>query len=207
MRAIGFGLILCSALAVSACQSTRFGDTSSLRGGTRGPVFNSPPPEPAPAPVAPSAAISSEPLPPPPGASAAADPSPLPSGPVVSDVPAMPGGPRPIEPLRPTVEPAAPQRVVVAAPGRSSVVGGWTAREASGSCRVQLSSAPALDLYKASAAGCANRDLARVTAWDFREGEVFLYQPGGAVAARLRPAGAGMDGLLAKSGAPLTLAR
>ena len=86
-------------------------------------------------------------------------------------------------------------------------MGAWTAREASGSCRVQLSSSPALDLYRASASGCANRDLGRVTAWDFRDGEVYLYQPGGAVAARLRPSGSAMEGVLAKSGAPLTLAR
>jgi len=89
-----------------------------------------------------------------------------------------------------------------------SVVGGWTARDASGaSCRVQLSSSPALDLYRASASGCANRDLARVTAWDFRDGEVYLYQPGGAVAARLRASGSAMSGVLAKSGAPLSLSR
>ena len=72
---------------------------------------------------------------------------------------------------------------------------------------MQLSSAPALDLYKASASGCGNRDLARVTAWDYRDGEVYLYQPGGAVAARLRPGGGGLDGVLTKSGAPLTLTR
>jgi hypothetical protein len=118
----------------------------------------------------------------------------------------MPSAPAPVEPLRPSVAPA-PQQVAVASPSRSAVVGGWTARDAAGNCRVQLSSTPALDLYKASASGCANRDLARVTAWDFREGEVFLYQPGGAVAARLRPSGGSMDGVLAKSGAPLTLSR
>jgi hypothetical protein len=87
------------------------------------------------------------------------------------------------------------------------VVGAWTAREAAGSCRVQLSSSPALDLYRASTSGCANRDLGRVNAWDFRDGEVYLYQPGGAVAARLRPAGGAMEGVLAKSGAPLSLSR
>ena len=45
---------------------------------------------------------------------------------------------------------------------------------------------PALDLYRASASGCANQDLSRVNAWDYRDGEVYLYQTGGAVAARLR---------------------
>jgi hypothetical protein len=91
---------------------------------------------------------------------------------------------------------------------RSAAVGAWMARDAAGgSCRVQLSSAPALDLYKATASGCSNKDLARVTAWDFRDGEVYLYQPGGAVAARLRSSSGSLQGVLAKSGAPLTLSR
>src|SRR3712207_7504094 len=47
-----------------------------------------------------------------------------------------------------------------------------------------LSSTPALDLYRASASGCSNQDLSRVNAWDYRDGEVYLYQTGGAVAAR-----------------------
>jgi hypothetical protein len=46
-----------------------------------------------------------------------------------------------------------------------------------------------------------------VTAWDYRDGEVYLYQPGGAVAARLRSSGGDMQGALAKSGAPLALSR
>ncbi|PIK73003.1 hypothetical protein CS379_10825, partial [Methylobacterium frigidaeris] len=75
------------------------------------------------------------------------------------------------------------------------------------SCRVNLASTPALDLYKASSTGCTNKDLAKVTAWDFRDGEVYLYQPGGTVAARLRPAGGAMDGALSKSGAPLAMVR
>ena len=64
-----------------------------------------------------------------------------------------------------------------------------------------------MDRYRASATGCANRDLASITAWDFRDGEAYLYQPGGAVAARLRTASGSLEGVLAKSGAPLTLAR
>ena len=111
-------------------------------------------------------------------------------------------------PAIPAPEPMQPQRVAVTAGGRSAIVGGWTAREATGStCRVQLSSSPALDLYRASTAGCANKDLARVSAWDYRDGDVYLYQPGGTVAARLRSAGGGMEGALAKSGAPLSLTR
>jgi Protease inhibitor Inh len=186
---IGLALTLCSALALNACGSSRFGGPGPIMSG--GPVYNTPQPL-EPTVAAPSGVVSSEPLPPPPG-----------SGPVVADVPAMPS--YPVEPLSPA--PSQPQQIASTAPSRSSVVGGWTAREASGSCRVQLSSSPALDLYRASTSGCANRDLGRVNAWDFRNGEVYLYQPGGAVAARLRPSGGAMEGVLAKSGAPLTLTR
>jgi hypothetical protein len=141
----------------------------------------------------------------------AEDIPPAPSGPVTSEPLApLPGtGMSVVEtPSIPAPEPMQPQRAAVTAGGRSAIVGGWTAREATGStCRVQLSSTPALDLYRASTAGCANRDLARVSAWDYRDGEVYLYQPGGAVAARLRASGAGIEGALAKSGAPLALTR
>ena len=88
------------------------------------------------------------------------------------------------------------------------MVGAWTARDASGgSCRVQLSSSPALDLYRASASGCSNQDLSKVNAWDYRDGEVYLYQTGGAVAARLRGSSSALSGVVAKSGAPLSMAR
>lgn len=92
---------------------------------------------------------------------------------------------------------------------RDGVVGNWTAREATGgSCRVQLSSSPALDLYRASASGCSNRDLQKVNAWDYRNGEVYLYQQGGAVVARLRASSRGsMDGAVTKSGAALSMSR
>jgi hypothetical protein len=207
MRTLGAALTLGSALALAACNSTRFGGPEPVA--RTSPLYNAPGPVVEPGMAMPSGPVSSQPLPPPPGASgpvASADYPPLGSGgsgPVVSDVPAMPSNPTPVETL------GAPQQQVgaVAAPGRASVVGAWNAREASGSCKVQLSSSPALDLYKASAGACANRDLARVTGWDFRDGEVYLYQPGGAVAARLRPSGGAMSGVLAKSGAPLTLER
>lgn len=92
---------------------------------------------------------------------------------------------------------------------RDSMVGGWNAREATGgSCRVQLSSTPTLDLYRASSSGCTNRDLQKISAWDFRDGEVYLYQQGGTVAARLRGSGSGgLDGAVTKSGASLSLSR
>ena len=73
------------------------------------------------------------------------------------------GGGRQVADLRPATEQVTPR----AANAGGSVVGAWAAKDATGSkCKVQLSSAPAVDLYKASAAGCANKDLAKITAWD-----------------------------------------
>ena len=94
------------------------------------------------------------------------------------------------------------------APTRNSVTGNWTAREAAGSgCRVTLSSSPKLDLYGASTAGCQSRDLQRVSAWELRGEEVFLYEPGGGVAARLKAQGRSMSGTLSKTGAPISLSK
>jgi hypothetical protein len=201
-----FALLL-AAVFLGGCGSSRFGDRGPSPVAARpAPVFNAPAEEPV-ATAVPSGSVTAEPLPPPPGAGGVvADepglppPGPPGPGPVVADVPS----PAPVEVIREERRPAA----AAAGSGRFGVVGGWTAREATGAtCRVQLASTAALDLYKASAANCANRDLSRVTAWDFRDGEVFLYQPGGAVAARLRENGGGLEGVLAKSGAPLSLSR
>ena len=178
--------ILAMVVALGACQTARVGGVPPVGIPGPGATYNYPemvediPP-------APSGPVTSEPLAPLPGT----------TEPVVAEAPMIPAP-----------EPTQPQRAAVTMGGRSATVGTWTAREATGStCRVQLSSSPALDLYKASSAGCANKDLARVSAWDYRDGEVYLYQPGGTVAARLRSSGGGMDGALAKSGAPLTLTR
>jgi hypothetical protein len=172
-------------MALGACQTARVGGVPPA--GIPGPGAQYGAPEALEdIPPAPSGPVTSEPLAPLPG-----------TGQDFAETPAIPAP-----------EIAQPRPAAIAAPTRSSVVGGWTAREATGtSCRVQLSSSPALDLYKASTAGCANKDLARVTAWDYRDGEVYLYQPGGTVAARLRSAGGAMQGALAKSGAPLSLSR
>lgn len=187
-------------LGAAGCSSARFG------GPGVGPVVASNRPPPIQRPIepevsaVPSGSVSSEPLPPPPGGFGG--PAPAGSGPVLADVPVMPGSPGPIE----TLGSAAP--VAPAGASRSGTVGGYTARDATGStCRVSLSSTPALDLYRASATGCANKDLAKVTSWDFKDGEVYLYQPGGSVAARLRGAGGQLSGVVTKSGAPLTLTR
>ncbi|RZK89262.1 MAG: hypothetical protein EOO66_16365, partial [Methylobacterium sp.] len=136
----------------------------------------------------------------PPGASAAPDGAPIGAQASIAPPPASNVIPEPV-----VAPPPAPP---VVASGRASVVGAWDAKDATGaSCKVTLSSAPALDLYKASAAGCPNKDLAKVTAWDFRDGEVYLYQQGGTVAARLRQGGGALDGALTKSGASLALVR
>lgn len=186
----GYGraaLILALAAGVAGCGSARFGGGGGTVAASR-PSAVAPPLPPVEA--VPSGSVTSEPLPPPPGGA---------SGPVIADVPSMPSAPPPSQ--SPTV-------VASAAPTRTSAVGSYTARDATGgTCRVTLSSAAALDLYRASASGCANKDLGRVTAWDFREGEVYLYQPGGSVAARLRGEAGSLSGVLAKSGAPLTLTR
>lgn len=184
------------AAALGGCSSSRLGDGMSARAAARPAPSYAAPLEPV-APAAPAGAVSSAPLAPPPGAAVA------PEGPLA--------GAEPVPPPVQQQASIAPPPVVAPTPaptGRSSVVGSWNAQEASGgSCRVQLSSSPALDLYKASAPGCSNRDLARVSAWDYRDGEVYLYQPGGTVAARLRSSGGGFEGVIAKSGAPLTLQR
>lgn len=177
--ALALAATLASALALAGCSSARFG------GGAAGPVGSAQVATPLPDPVeaVPSGPIIAEPLPP-----LAGEP-PASGG---ADIAALPPAPAP---------PPSPA-------GRSSLVGGWTASTGSGaSCRVQLSSAPALDLYRASASGCANSDLAKVNAWDYRDGEVYLYQSGGTVAARLRGGSGSLSGIIAKSGAPLTLSR
>jgi hypothetical protein len=203
MRPLRLAAALILLASLPACVSARFGGSAPARPVAAAPstVFNEPVAL-EPAPAAPAGAVVAEPLPPLPGAPAAPvdTGAPPPGGPVVADVPPPAAPPQQVAAVAP---PAAPQ-----GPSRSSVLGGWTARDATGStCRVTLSSSPALDLYRASAANCSNKDLARVSAWDFRDGEVYLYQPGGAVAARLRAGGGSLEGALTKSGAPLALSR
>jgi len=179
---LALAITLALALALGGCSSARFS------GRTPGPVGSAqaatPLPEPDPVEAVPSGPVTAEPLPP------------IAGGPVMSggtDVAALP--------------PAAAPAPAPAPAGRSSLVGGWTATTGTGtSCRVQLSSSPALDLYRASASGCGG-DLGRINAWDYRDGEVYLYQQGGTVAARLRGGSGSLSGVIAKSGAPLTLAR
>jgi Protease inhibitor Inh len=88
------------------------------------------------------------------------------------------------------------------------VTGNWTAREAAGrSCKITLSGTPTLDLYKASSSGCQSKELQRVNAWELRGDEVYLYEPGGGIAARLKKAGSNFEGASSKTGAPVTLSK
>jgi hypothetical protein len=184
---------LCSTLALGACSSSRFGG-SPVRSAAAAPVMT---PEPVPAvpsgPIeaAPLAPIEGQPLPPVAGAPMAPGMTTPPAGTDVAGLTPPAAAPAPAAPA-----------------SRTAMVGNWTARDASGgSCRIQLSSSPALDLYRASASGCSNQDLSKINAWDYRDGEVYLYQTGGSVAARLRGSSSSPSGVLAKSGAPLSLGR
>lgn len=209
-------------LALTACAGSQ-----RFTGPTMNPPSYGQPALPSAPPIS-SAPITSEPLPPPGGYPAASAPPaaggtlPAPQDPFFEpgatapqgQTAGAPGGqPEPSPGLRGSSNQVAGLGTSPSAPrpaaSRDSMVGGWTAREATGgSCRIQLSSAPALDLYRASSSGCTNRDLQKITAWDYRDGEVYLYQQGGTVAARLRSGGSGsLDGAVTKSGAGLSLSR
>lgn len=185
-RSIGLmGAALLATFALGACSSSRFGGSEPIRAANAAPAMT-------PVEAVPSAPIESAPLPPvegqalPPLGATAPAPG--------TDIAALP--PQVAAPAAPT-----------AAPSRTAMVGSWTARDTSGNCKIQLSSSPSLDLYRASTSGCSNQDLSKVNAWDYRSGEIYLYQTGGAVAARLRGSSSALSGVLSKSGAPLSLSR
>ncbi|MDR1828446.1 MAG: protease inhibitor Inh/omp19 family protein [Methylobacteriaceae bacterium] len=98
-------------------------------------------------------------------------------------------------------------RPVITTPPWRRMMGRWTARDALGSCSVTLTSISSLDFYRAKTSGCANKDLAKVSSWEYRNGEVYLYQPGGVVAARLRGSENQLSGVIQSSGADLTLSK
>lgn len=213
------------ALSLAGCGSSRFGGRGPALPGPAaqpGVVYNTPAPEDeiiyAPGPA--DSGVTASPLPPPSGGlqggAAGVDGG---FRPALSDI-VQPSDTGIADPLpapgssgtdlasRGPVSPQTLGARQAPSANRSSLVGGWTARDATGSsCRMQLSSTPALDLYRASASGCTNRDLAAITAWDLRDGEVYLYQRGGTVAARLRQSGGGFNGVLTKSGATVSIAR
>lgn len=187
-----------------------FGGSDRFNGGARAPQAATV--EPGAVQAAPLPQVSRQDLAPPPGVSAVPPQSADgPQGGITS--PVTPGSsasgvtPQQSAKLDPPKQ-AEPDDAPAARPTQTSVTGNWTARDASGaSCRVTLSSVAKLDLYGASSSGCASKDLQRITAWELRGDDVYLYEPGGAVAARLKAGGRSLSGALAKSGAPLTLSK
>ncbi len=201
--------VLVTAPLLTACESSmRIGAFDNPFGGSQRVAGQTAPPassmiDAAPATrveTAPLSPVTSQELAPPPGTPSA---------------PSAPLDPQPIPQEQPKVAVAEPpksaapaQDDTAAPPTRTSVTGNWAAREATGTtCKVTLSSSPKLDLYGASTSGCQSKDLQRIVAWELRGDDVYLYQPGGAVAARLKAKGRRMDGALAQSGAPVTLSK
>lgn len=88
----------------------------------------------------------------------------------------------------------------------SSYAGTWKANVGAASCRIQLSSVPSLDLYRASTQGCSSDTLKTVNAWSIRDNEVVLFSRG-QVIARLSGAEAALSGTLNGSGSELTMTR
>ncbi len=88
----------------------------------------------------------------------------------------------------------------------SSYAGTWKASVGPESCRIQLSSVPSLDLYKASAQGCSGNALKTVNGWSIRDNQVILFSRG-QVIARLSGAEAALSGTLNGSEAELTMTR
>ncbi len=105
----------------------------------------------------------------------------------------------------PSVQANAPG--IITPPQRaSSYAGTWKANVGSSSCRIQLSSVPSLDLYKASAQGCSDAALRTVNGWSFRDDQVVLFSRG-QVIARLSGAEAALAGTLSSSKTELTMTR
>jgi hypothetical protein len=210
-------LVAVSALALVACESSQ--RLGSLLPGSS--VRAASPAAPAPLTAAPGSDADTEELPPPPGSGGQVAalpppvqaPAPAPGFPQTPPAPgASPGGvataPGNLPPPRTApVAPALPT-APAAAPTRTGVTGNWSLVEGAGNrCRLTLSSAPKLDLYGAGTSGCSARELQRVNAWELAGSEVILYEPGGAVVARLRQAGDGYSGVSTRSGAPISMAK
>jgi hypothetical protein len=102
--------------------------------------------------------------------------------------------------------PANPPGVFTPSQRASSYAGSWKANVRGTSCKVQLSSVPSLDLYKASTQGCAEEVLRGVNGWTFRENQVILFSRGQLVA-RLSGAEAALEGSLNGSDSEIRMSR
>jgi len=91
--------------------------------------------------------------------------------------------------------------------GFTALTGNWIAQqEDGGSCRLHLTSVPALDLYKASVSRCTNAALQTINAWSLREGNIVLYSRG-SVVARLTGGSSSFAGTLEGSGGRIKISR
>jgi hypothetical protein len=88
----------------------------------------------------------------------------------------------------------------------SSYAGTWNARIGSSFCKVQLSTVPSLDLYKASAQGCSHDSMRNVNGWSFRENQIVLFSRG-QLTARLSGAEASLSGTLNGSSEAIEMSR
>lgn len=120
--------------------------------------------------------------------------------PVVSDRPAHATGPA-VAAVQ-----SSPPGVFTPSQRASSYAGTWNASVGSSSCKVQLSTAPSLDLYKASTQGCAHEAMRSVNGWSFRENQVILFSRGQLVA-RLSGAEAALTGTLNGSISEIKMSR
>jgi hypothetical protein len=111
-------------------------------------------------------------------------------------------------PSREAALPPAVSAGVISPPTRAaSFTGTWKATDENGaSCRIQLSSVPSLDLYKATTSGCMNDSLKGVNAWRFTQDMVVLYSRG-KVVARLSGLEASLSGSFSGSEGPLKMTR
>lgn len=120
--------------------------------------------------------------------------------------PAGPAHPSQAAGLAAASGPANPPGVFTPPQRASSYAGSWKADVGGSSCKVQLSSIPSLDLYKASTQGCAEEVLRGVNGWTFRENQVVLFSRGQLVA-RLSGAEAALEGSLNGSGSEIRMSR
>jgi hypothetical protein len=116
------------------------------------------------------------------------------------------------EPSAPALNPApagtqsSPPGVFATPQRASSYAGSWNVRVGTSSCKVQLSSVPSLDLYKASTQGCSHEAMRSVNGWSFRENQVILFSRGQLVA-RLSGAEAALSGTINGSGSEIRMSR
>ncbi len=101
---------------------------------------------------------------------------------------------------------SSPPGVFTAPQRASSYAGSWRASVGETSCKVQLSSVPSLDLFKASTQGCAHEGMRHINGWSFRDNQVILFSRGQPVA-RLSGAEAALAGTLNGSGSEVRMTR